>query len=384
MSITNTAINTNIYNYPSRSQPSSSPYDWTVTAASADEIEIQMLVDGMSVAQVIFEGQFSSAGNPIGMNLAEASTIGSGLISRETSTFENDNGEVGTEIFVYDPPRPLSPLTTFFVTYKEVASEYAGNDSFIGALENPFGDSIHGYGGDDRFVMTYGHNTGDRFVGGEGVDTAVLPSASRNWTIEPGLVWDEINESQTLEGFLITDQSRTTGNILEISAVEILEFPDVSLRLSEGSWVETDPVTPAPVTPAPVTPAPVNPAPVTPVPEISNPNVSDAVAPGTYSLTAIANVFGSIMFLDGLIETVTPTSHTIKYNGTNFDYAEVDGIITTVVRDGEFTSEFAAEIAESFPDSEGISYSTAVALIGQANLEETLLIVAGADGNYVG
>ena len=62
----------------------------------------------------------------------------------------------------------------------------------------------------------------------------------------------------------------------------------------------------------------------------------------------------------------------------------MDGIITTVVRDGEFTSEFAAEIAESFPDSAGISYSTAVALIGQANMESTLLAVAGADGNYVG
>ena len=58
----------------------------------------------------------------------------------------------------------------------------------------------------------------------------------------------------------------------------------------------------------------------------------------------------------------------------------MDGIITTVVRDGEF----AAEIAESFPDSAGISYSTAVALIGQANMESTLLAVAGADGNYVG
>lgn len=47
-------------------------------------------------------------------------------------------------------------------------------------------------------------------------------------------------------------------------------------------------------------------------------------------------------------------------------------------------AEFAAEIAESFPDSAGISYSTALALIGQANLESTLLTVAGADGNYVG
>ena len=108
------------------------------------------------------------------------------------------------------------------------------------------------------------------------------------------------------------------------------------------------------------------------------------LATQTHALTVIANVFDAPMFLDGLTETVTSTSHTIEYNGTTFDYAEVDGMITTVVRDGQFTSEFAAEIAESFPDNAGISYSTAVALIGQANMESTLLAVAVADGNYVG
>ena len=103
-----------------------------------------------------------------------------------------------------------------------------------------------------------------------------------------------------------------------------------------------------------------------------------------HSLTVIANVFGSIMFLDGLTETVTSDSHTIEYNGTTFDYEEVDAIITTVVRDDEFTEEFSAEIVESFPEFEGISYNTALALIGQPNMEGTLLMVAGFDGNYVG
>ena len=39
---------------------------------------------------------------------------------------------------------------------------------------------------------------------------------------------------------------------------------------------------------------------------------------------------------------------------------------------------------ESFPEFEGISYSTALALVGQPNMEGTLLMVAGFDGNYVG
>jgi hypothetical protein len=56
----------------------------------------------------------------------------------------------------------------------------------------------------------------------------------------------------------------------------------------------------------------------------------------------------------------------------------------TVVRDGDFTSEFAKEISESFSEYAGISYNAAVALIGQANMQSTLMMVAGYDGNYIG
>ena len=113
-------------------------------------------------------------------------------------------------------------------------------------------------------------------------------------------------------------------------------------------------------------------------------STTDELEPGVYDLTLIANVLGSVMILDNITETVTSDSRTLSWEGQVFDYAAVDSITTTAVRDGEFTSEFAAEIVESFPDSAGISYSTAVSLIGQANMGSTLLMVAGADGNYVG
>ena len=96
--------------------------------------------------------------------------------------------------------------------------------------------------------------------------------------------------------------------------------------------------------------------------------IEDALAPlsvvteGQYLLTVIANVFGSIMFLDDLTETVTSTSHTIEYKGTAFNYAEVDPLITTVVRNGEFTAEFAQEIADAYPSAAGIKYNTVVSL----------------------
>ena len=196
--------------------------------------------------------------------------------------------------------------------------------------------------GDDTFFGGIGN---DKIRGGEGTDTARYTNARSEYvvTTETG------PEGQTLYRVTSLDQTETgEGSDLLFSDIELLEFAGEVMTIEDA---------------------------LVPV---------SAVTEGQYSLTAIANVFGSIMFLDGLTETVTSTSHTIEYNGTTFDYAEVDGIITTVVRDGEFTSEFAAEIAESFPNSAGISYSTAVALIGQANMESTLMMVAGADGNYVG
>lgn len=199
--------------------------------------------------------------------------------------------------------------------------------------------------GDDTFSGGVGS---DRIKGGEGTDTARYTNARSEYvvTTETG------PEGQTLYRVTSLDQTEASeGSDLLFSDIELLEFAGEVMTIEDA---------------------------LASVGEVSE------VSEGQYSLTAIANVFGSIMFLDGLTETVTASSHTIEYNGTTFDYAEVDGIITTVVRDGEFTSEFAAEIAESFPDSAGISYSTAVALIGQANMESTLLAVAGADGNYVG
>ena len=196
--------------------------------------------------------------------------------------------------------------------------------------------------GNDTFFGGVGD---DKIRGGEGTDTARYTNARSEYTVST----ETDDQGRTFYRVTALDDSATgEGSDLLFSDIELLEFAGEVMTIEEA----LEPVS--------------------------------VVSAGQYSLTAIANVFGSIMFLDGLTETVTASSHTIEYQGTSFDYAEVDGIITTVVRDGEFTSEFAAEIAESFPDSAGISYSTAVTLLGQANMESTLLTVAGADGNYVG
>lgn len=94
------------------------------------------------------------------------------------------------------------------------------------------------------------------------------------------------------------------------------------------------------------------------------------------------------VLLEGLNETFvymndTLIAHSIEYAGTTYNYSDLVSIITTVTRDGEFTQEFAQEIAEFDAGASGISYQTAVQLIGQAQINDTLLYVAGADGSYI-
>ena len=80
----------------------------------------------------------------------------------------------------------------------------------------------------------------------------------------------------------------------------------------------------------------------------------------------------------------TVTAHILNYNGTKFNYKDVDALLTTVIRDGNFTDEFRKEITDQYPTLGNISYTEAVALVGAANIDAVLISVAGADGNYVG
>jgi Ca2+-binding RTX toxin-like protein len=82
--------------------------------------------------------------------------------------------------------------------------------------------------------------------------------------------------------------------------------------------------------------------------------------------------------LDGRIQ-----SHTVEYAGAVFGFSAIDPLITTVTRDGEFTQEFRAEIAQAYPGVENILYADAVAIVGVANIDQILLGVAGFDGNFV-
>jgi hypothetical protein len=110
------------------------------------------------------------------------------------------------------------------------------------------------------------------------------------------------------------------------------------------------------------------------------------------SLTVLVNkeVLGpNPVILKDLVEEITSngstvTSHLIIYNGVKFNYADVDALITTVVRNGNFTDEFRNEILDLAPNLKDVKYEDLVKLVGVGNIDDVILNVAGADGNFVG
>ena len=88
-------------------------------------------------------------------------------------------------------------------------------------------------------------------------------------------------------------------------------------------------------------------------------------------------------FWEAILTNGTVTSHVVTYGGLNFEYDQIDPMITTVVRDGSFTSEFLKEIFDVAPSAANLSYKDAVALVGINNIDSAILNIAGADGNYV-
>jgi hypothetical protein len=111
-----------------------------------------------------------------------------------------------------------------------------------------------------------------------------------------------------------------------------------------------------------------------------------------HSLSVIVDkgvLSSSAMLLKGLNESITytdgvATKHTVEYSGITFDYSQINSLISVVTRDDEFTMEYRKELTDFAPTSVNLSYKDAALLIGLANVDNTLIAIAGADGNYVG
>jgi len=107
------------------------------------------------------------------------------------------------------------------------------------------------------------------------------------------------------------------------------------------------------------------------------------------SIIVNAGVLGTFpVLVNNLIEHQTLTNgvitdHTIVSGVTTYNYNDIDKLIMTVTRDGEFTSEFRAEITNQYPSLTNLTYSDAVKLVGIANIDNVIVQVAGADGAFV-
>ena len=77
------------------------------------------------------------------------------------------------------------------------------------------------------------------------------------------------------------------------------------------------------------------------------------------------------------------TVHTVEYAGLIFDYKQIDSLITTVVRDAEFSEEFRKELTDMMPSTLSLTYKDAVLLVGSVNIDNQLIYIAGTDGSYV-
>ena len=121
-------------------------------------------------------------------------------------------------------------------------------------------------------------------------------------------------------------------------------------------------------------------------------SLSQQVTNESHTLTVIVDkgVLGAdAVLLKGLTESMTisdgvVTLHLVQYSGITFEYNQIDSLITTVIRDDEFTAEFTKEINEYLKTEANLTYKVAVGLVGAANIDGILLNVAGSDGNYVG
>lgn len=112
----------------------------------------------------------------------------------------------------------------------------------------------------------------------------------------------------------------------------------------------------------------------------------------SHVLTVIVDkgVFGqSPILLKDLTETMNLINgvvdkHTVIYAGSEFNYNQIQNLITPVLRDNEFTSQFNREINDYLQVELNITYKAAVALVGLTNMDSVILMIAGSDGNFVG
>jgi len=142
-----------IFNYPPDEPSGLTPNDLIITATSPSTFSAEFSVGELALL-VIAEGQFSYQADVVGLSFGEASFLTTGTMNKETATVTRGDAATSVEIVTYSTPKAVEPVTSFDLSLADLQREYAGDDIFIGDRDVPGSDSVHGYGGNDRFVMT--------------------------------------------------------------------------------------------------------------------------------------------------------------------------------------------------------------------------------------
>lgn len=282
-------------------------------------------------------------------------------------------GDAGVDFVDFQPSAGLGVVVNLSLSTPQKVNDYFGEVTLLGiegVRGSLYSDYITGNDQDNFIAPQEGDDTID---GGAGYDVVFLYDSKENFAITTNSTTGAVTLKDTRAPSSEANEWRYGTNVL--TNVELILFEDGKVELdsssSSGSTGSSTTGTSAGATTGGATGS-------------TNGSTTTPSTAQTTSLTLIVDLLGQIFLLKDLTETRTAESHVVTYQGTNFNFSEIDPVVTTVLRNGEFTEEFAQEIADAYPTAAGISYAAVVGIVGSDSIDAVLLAVAGADGSYVG
>ena len=217
------------------SSPPTDPSTISVVSLSSTQVVFSVLNSGQTI-NVIETGTFdlSSLGGSIPKTAADLSADN---IPCSIATLTVGAGGQNFFTISYSPATSLSHSLDVLSGGPTMVAALSGNDVFIGdsTVTGNNNDSVYLYGGNDTYYETHSLLTNrDLFIGGDGVDTAVMPGKAANYTITAiNTVWDVATQKSDLPGYTITDNTKAI-NTLDVNTVERLQFTDTNVALDIG------------------------------------------------------------------------------------------------------------------------------------------------------
>ena len=210
-----------------------------VSRFTASEIDFNLTQSGVTYT-LAFTGQFDVAS--VGftpLTLADLENTNLGLSSKLTGFVVSQGGtymiaETFTPAISFNDFSPFSDQTLAGLT-----KVLSGNDVYYTSSDASFAEGANdffAFAGNDTYYENHKLlKYNDLYYGGDGLDTAVLPGQSTNYTIQASnTVWNELDQMTDLPGYYISDNTGAV-NTLQVNQVERLSFTDTMVALDTGA-----------------------------------------------------------------------------------------------------------------------------------------------------